>query len=80
MGKSVRKQHPRDRGLVLMTAWVDPALREYARTRAMEAGMPVSEWIAKAIQRQVSATALGRFCFPEDATGPPALSTGRGHE
>ena len=73
MGKSVRKQHPRDRGLVLLTAWVDPALREYARTRATEAGMPVSEWIAQAIQRQVSATALGRFCFPEDATG-------RGHE
>ena len=69
MGKSVRKQHPRDRGLVLMTAWVDPALREYARTRATEAGMPVSEWIARAIQRQVSATALGKFCFTDAPFG-----------
>ena len=64
MGRSVRGKHPSQRGLVMMTAWVDPALRDYARTRAHEAGVPVSEWIGEAVRLRVLSTSLGRFCFP----------------
>ncbi len=35
----------------MLTAWVDPALREYARVRAAERGQMVSEWVAEAIRQ-----------------------------
>ena len=70
MGISTRRLHPADRGLVLLSAWVEPALREYVRTRAHEAGVPVSEWVGKALMKAVQQTNLGAFCFPEQDAHP----------
>lgn len=41
-------------GQVSITAWVDPVLRDYARSRAKREGMELSAWVARAVQRAVA--------------------------
>lgn len=41
-------------GRVILSAWVEPVLRDYARTAARSAGMEFSKWVALAIQRAVA--------------------------
>lgn len=62
-------KHPANNGKVSMMAWVDPALRDYARTRARESGVTVSEWIGEAVRLRVLSTSLGRYCFPCEEPG-----------
>ncbi len=45
---------------VILSAWVDPALREYARLEARRQGVPFSTFIARAVQQAVSAASLER--------------------
>lgn len=44
--------HPAQQGLVLLTAWIDPVIRDLARGRARESGMTLSKWIERAIRIQ----------------------------
>ena len=67
MGKRVRKQHPRDRGLVLMTAWVDPALREYARVAARASGVEFSRFVERAVQDAVARASIERAARDAEA-------------
>jgi len=71
MGRSVRGQHPAQRGLVVMSAWVHPHLRDYARTMAAEAGVPVSEWIGEAVRQR---------CAADSARAALALADARAKE
>lgn len=34
----------------MLSTWIRPELREYVRVRAREAGMPISDWLAKVIE------------------------------
>lgn len=36
--------------LVMLSAWVSPALRECARSAARNASAPLSSWVARAIE------------------------------
>lgn len=40
-------------GRVMLTAWVDPGLRDHAREAARVAGTPFSEWVARAVQQKM---------------------------
>lgn len=62
----VSAKHPANRGLVVLSAWVEPALREHVRMRASEAGIPVSEWIASALRRECASQSM-RAIEPEIA-------------
>lgn len=61
MSRSTRKAHPADRGLVMLTAWVAPELRDYARFAAQENGVPVSEWVSRAVRRAVLQHSIDRL-------------------
>lgn len=71
MARSVRGQHPAQRGLVVMSAWVDPALRQYARALAQRAGVGVSEWIGEAVRQR---------CAADSARAALALADARAKE
>lgn len=45
---------------VVLRAWVDPVLREYARLEAEAAGIDFSEFISNAIQQAVSKASMER--------------------
>lgn len=45
---------------VMLSAWVDPVLRDYAREAAREAGVPFSEFIERAVQQHVSRVSAHR--------------------
>ena len=55
----VTAKHPANNNRALLTAWVDPALRDYARAAAKEIEMPFSEWVGEAL-REVLARGLVR--------------------
>jgi hypothetical protein len=57
-------KHPANNGKVMLSLWIDAPLRDYVRTRAREAGKPVSQWAGEVLMRAVQATSLGAFCFP----------------
>jgi hypothetical protein len=42
------------RNTVILSAWVDPVLRDYAREAAKAAGMPFSAWVGRAVQQALS--------------------------
>lgn len=48
-GHSVRHAHPADRGLVMLTAWIAPALRDRVRREAARSGRPLSEVVTDAL-------------------------------
>ena len=72
--KHASGNHPANNGKVMLVAWVEPALREYVRTRAREAGMKPSEWVAQAVHKHVTSTALGVYCFPTTDERPEAAN------
>ena len=39
---------------VILSAWVDPALRDYARVEAKASGVAFSEFVSRAVQRAVA--------------------------
>jgi hypothetical protein len=46
-----RSTHPRARGLVLLSVWMEPALKEYVRLYAAAVGKPLGEAAADLIRR-----------------------------
>ena len=56
-------------GRVVLSAWVDPVLRDLARVAARSAGVEFSRWIARAVQRAVADESAAR-------TKPTALDDG----
>lgn len=48
------------RSLVRLSAWVDPALREYARLEAKRAGLSFSTFIERAVQQAVAKASADR--------------------
>lgn len=48
------------RNTVILSAWVDPVLREYARLEAKAAGVSFSSFIERAVQQAVSAASAER--------------------
>lgn len=50
-------KHPANNNRALLTAWVDPVLRDCVRVAAKETGMPFSEWVGEAL-REVLARGL----------------------
>lgn len=47
-------KHPANSGLVLMSAWVDPALRDYARASAKDLGVPFSRFVSEAVREALA--------------------------
>lgn len=47
-------KHPANSGLVLMSAWVDPAIRDYARASAKELGVPFSWFVSEAVREALA--------------------------
>lgn len=47
-------------GRVILSAWVEPVLRDYAREAARSAGMEFSRWVARAVQRAVAEESAAR--------------------
>lgn len=45
---------------VILSAWVDPVLRDYARTEAKAQGIAFSEFISRAVQRAVAEASAER--------------------
>lgn len=45
---------------VILSAWVDPALRDYARIEAKASGLSFSEFVSRAVQQAVSAASAER--------------------
>ena len=45
---------------VILSAWVDPALRDYARIEAKASGLSFSEFVSRAVQQAVSAASVDR--------------------
>jgi len=45
---------------VILSAWVDPVLRDYARAEAKASGLSFSEFVSRAIQRAVSESSAER--------------------
>jgi hypothetical protein len=45
---------------VILSAWVDPALRDHARLEAKAAGIPFSTFIERAIQQAVAKASSAR--------------------
>lgn len=50
-------KHP---NAVMLSAWVDPALRERARLEAKASGVPFSTFIERAVQQAVSEASVKR--------------------
>lgn len=46
-------RHPANNGRALLSAWVDPVLRDHAREAAREAGVEFSAFVAEAVRREV---------------------------
>jgi len=42
-------------GRVVLSAWVDPALRDYAREAARLSGLEFSHWVARAVRQTMEA-------------------------
>lgn len=47
------KRHPANNGRVMLTAWVDPALRDYIRREAKRTGLSMSELIESAVRGMI---------------------------
>lgn len=47
-------------GRVMLSAWVDPVLRDHARVAAKSAGVEFSRWIERAVQQAVAAESSAR--------------------
>ena len=45
---------------VILSAWVDPLLRDYARLEAKAQGVPFSTFVERAIQQAVAASSIDR--------------------
>lgn len=45
---------------VILSAWVDPVLRDYARMEAKAAGLSFSAFVERAVQQAVSAASAER--------------------
>jgi len=45
---------------VILSAWVDPALREYARLEAKASGLTFSKFIERAVQQAVAKASADR--------------------
>jgi hypothetical protein len=52
-------------GRVVLSAWVEPVLRDYAREAARASGLEFSRWIERAVRQAVAqesaARAIARF-------------------
>lgn len=46
---------------VILSAWVDPVIRDYARTEAKRNGLKFSEFIERVIREAVSAASVRRL-------------------
>ena len=50
----------KDDGRVILSARIDPVLREHARTEAKRAGLEFSRWVERVIQKAVAAESAKR--------------------
>lgn len=41
-------------GRVVLSAWVDPVLRDYAREAARLSGLGFSQWVERAVQQTIA--------------------------
>lgn len=48
------------RNTVILSAWVDPVLRDYARLEAKAAGVPFSKFVERAVQQAVAKASIER--------------------
>jgi hypothetical protein len=54
-------KHPANNGRVMLMAWVSEPLRTCVREAAADAGVPVSEWVAKVLLGAVTRNANRRL-------------------
>lgn len=47
-------------GRVILSAWVDPVLRDHARVAARSAGVEWSKWVERVIQKAVAEESAAR--------------------
>ena len=47
-------------GRVVLSAWVEPAVRDYAREAARLAGLPFSRWVERAVRQTVARESADR--------------------
>ncbi len=47
-------------GRVMLSAWVDPALRDYAREAARLSGLEFSHWVARAVRQTMARESADR--------------------
>lgn len=47
-------------GRVMLSAWVEPVLRDYAREAAKAAGMDYSGWVARAVRQAMARESADR--------------------
>jgi predicted kinase len=47
-------------GRVVLSAWVDPALRDYAREAARLSGLEFSHWVARAVRQTMARESADR--------------------
>lgn len=52
------QQHRRD--TVVLSAWVDPVVRDYAREAARLAGIPFSAWVERAVRQTMARESADR--------------------
>lgn len=56
----MRMANEHRKNTVILSAWVDPALREHARLEAQRAGVQFSKFIERAVQQAVAKAAVER--------------------
>lgn len=54
----------------MLTAWIDPVLRDYARESARVAGLPFSQWVERAVQQAVAKESADRALAKMEAEKP----------
>jgi hypothetical protein len=64
------KIHPRSRGLVLLSVWVEPPLRDFVKIYAAQTGVPMSEAAANLLRRSHAGVSMVRTLAKIDATSP----------
>lgn len=47
------EHHPANNGKVMLTAWVDPVLRDYIRSEAKRTGLSMSDLIESAVRGMI---------------------------
>ena len=54
-------------GRVVLSAWVDPVLRDYAREAARLSGLEFSKWVARAVRQAMARESADRARLPRES-------------